>query len=76
MQVLNLQKTDEGLAYLSGLTKLRFLTLNRSNLTDAGLKHLAALKGLRVLTINKTKVTAEGLKELKEALPLCRVIGP
>ena len=67
---------DEGLAHLSGLTKLRFLTLNRSDLTEAGLTHLAALKGLRVLTINKTKVTAEGLKQLREALPLCRVIGP
>lgn len=49
------------LVHLKGLTELRTLELNDTNLTDKGLEHLKELPKLSMLYLNDTKVTVESL---------------
>jgi internalin A len=56
--------TDKGLDPLTGLKKLRKLSLLLTKVTDAGLKKVAVHKELQDLNLNHTPVTDKGLKEL------------
>src|SRR5262249_28076197 len=69
---------DEGLGYLSGLSRLERLTLDLP-LTDEGMRHLAGLNALRSLEIDHkdnrlTDDTMEILSRMKE-LQMLRVSG-
>ena len=57
--------TDEGLAHLKGLTKLKELSLASTKITDAGLVHLKGLTKLKELGLASTKITDAGLVHLK-----------
>ena len=61
--------TDEGLASLSKLTKLRTLMLAHTPLTDDGLDFLAAMPQLRMLDLRGTQVTGAGVQKLLKANP-------
>ena len=65
--------TDDGLEYLVGLGRLRFLRLVDTPITDAGLKHLMAMSDLRELEIQDTTVTEQGAAELQQALPKLKI---
>lgn len=58
------QLTDAGLARLQGLTGLKGLGLERTNVTDAGLANLSGLTELNYLSLNWTQVGDGGLKHL------------
>ena len=53
--------TDDGLAKLKGLVKLRTLDLHHTAITDAGLDILKDLPELRAVGLTGTKVTEAGL---------------
>jgi len=52
------------LEFISGLTQLKWLFLNRTQVTDEGLRHLSGLTQLKWLLLYQTKVTDEGLRHL------------
>lgn len=56
---------DAGMAYLSGLPHLEYLSLNGTQVTDAGMDYLNGLKDLEYLWLNGTQVTDAGLKHLR-----------
>ena len=66
--------TDEDLAGLVGLTKLRQLRITScTRLTDKGLEHLKQLQSLRGLEIlGCTGLTSAGSAGLRAALPNCK----
>ena len=57
---------DEGVGYLSGLTRLQRLELNNVALSDEGMKQLAPLTSLRILFLRdaKNEITNDGLTNL------------
>jgi hypothetical protein len=68
--------TDQGVAHLGGLKKLKILELSRENslhkpelpearITDAGLVHLQRLNELESLNLSGQRISAPGLKRLK-----------
>jgi peroxiredoxin len=59
------QVTDEGLKYLKGLKRLKWLRLDGSLVTDAGLEKLEGLTQLTFLTLQQTDITDAGLARLK-----------
>jgi hypothetical protein len=64
--------TDDGIACVRSLRKLRFLCMRKSKVTDVGLQHLRALQRLQSLDVRDTVVTEQGCRDLKESLPnLC-----
>jgi hypothetical protein len=65
--------TDERLADVAVLTRVKSLELVSDNVTDAGLSHLAGLRNLRELRLVNTKVTEEGVKKLKQLFPTCKI---
>ncbi len=60
--------TDEGLTFLSGMQRLKYLTIS-CQVTDAGLAELNKLKSLRMLQIASPDVTKEGLEALERQMP-------
>jgi Leucine-rich repeat (LRR) protein len=57
--------TDEGLAHLRGLKKLKHLDLNGARrITDDGLRELTDLTNLEELYLSKTKITGSGFQAL------------
>ena len=64
---------DEDVFRLRGLTNLRLLELDRTNVTDECLKHLGAMANLEYLLLNKTRVTDQGLRNLPE-LPALKTL--
>jgi len=68
VQWSNADVTDDDVAGLKGMTTLRELDLNNTQITDKTLELLAEIKTLKVLRIANTKATAEGVK--KSLLPL------
>jgi hypothetical protein len=75
-ELKGVQVTDEALAGIDGLPRLKVLWLISNQITDAGLSHLEGLSDLRYLDLVHTKTTDEGLEKLKHALPNCRVKFP
>jgi len=69
LEMANPDVTDDTLALLRDLPRLRELTLNDSAITDAGLEVLAGLPSLETLRIARTGVTAEGVARFLEAPP-------
>jgi uncharacterized protein (TIGR03067 family) len=63
------QATDNGLAHLTGLTRLTELSLKATRVTDAGLKHLQRLTSLKKIDLRLTAVSQGGVEALKKALP-------
>jgi len=57
--------TDEDLAQLASLKRLRKLDLRMTRVTDAGLCHLRGFRFLEELVLDKTAVTDQGLECLK-----------
>lgn len=53
-----------GMKHLTGLTKLRSLSLHSTEVTDAGLEYLAGMTDLQELTLTFSDVTGSGLKHL------------
>lgn len=60
---------DCDLAGLSGLTELKWLLLDNTNVSDAGLLFLYRLTKLRRLYVRGSRVTAAGIERLKRVLP-------
>jgi hypothetical protein len=60
LQIANNDVTDETLNYLVGMTQLKELDLNDSQITDAGLEILAQLPALEIVRIRGTLVTDKG----------------
>lgn len=67
--------TDEGLAHLSGLTKLTYLDLMDSNLNGSGLMHLAPLTSLELIEFTAEQFTHAKsiIKEFNKIVPNCEV---
>jgi hypothetical protein len=61
---------DTGLAYLEGLSQLRYLGLDNTQVTDTGLVHLQGLSQLQELHLDYTKVTDAGLVNLQRLTQL------
>jgi hypothetical protein len=58
--------SDDDLAVLEKLPKLRNLFLGKTKIGDAGLSHLEHADELQTLSLNSTAVTDAGLKSLSE----------
>lgn len=56
--------TDDDLAMLKKLPKLRNLFLGKTQISDAGLEHLEKSAELQTLSLNSTHVTDAGLQSL------------
>ena len=69
LEMGNKDVTDDTLAMLGDLPKLKELTLNDSSVTDAGLAKLAQLPRLESLRIARTQVTADGVRAFLAAPP-------
>lgn len=69
LEMGNKDVTDDTLALLGDLPKLKELTLNDSAITDAGLAKLARLPQLESLRIARTQVSAEGVRAFLAAPP-------
>ena len=69
LEMGNKDVTDETLAMLGDLPKLKELTLNDSSVTDAGLATLGGLPRLESLRIARTQVTADGVRAFLAAPP-------
>ena len=61
--------SDADLATLEGLTSLKDLQLDDTDVSDAGLARLGGMTALRKLCISRTRVTDKGVLELERALP-------
>ncbi|HVX15349.1 MAG TPA: hypothetical protein VHC22_29435 [Pirellulales bacterium] len=57
--------TDELLAQMEPLSRLRWLLLDNARITDEGLVHLERLTDLEVLSLSDTQVTDAGLAHLQ-----------
>lgn len=59
--------TDQGLAYLAGMTQLQVLSLGlgENEITDDGLKNLSGLAQLKQLDLQRSKITDAGLTHLR-----------
>ncbi len=66
MQQLVLGSLVSELADIKGLTQLRYLNVNDSQVGDAALKDLAGMTELEFLGLRGTKVTDAGLKDVAE----------
>jgi Leucine-rich repeat (LRR) protein len=55
--------------HLQGLTRLKRLDLNDTQISDAGLTHLQGLTRLERLDLHGTQVSDAGVNELRKALP-------
>ena len=63
LQMANPDVTDETLAHLEDMAKLRELDLNDTQVTDAGLVLLSRLPALEILRLRKTRITNQGFLE-------------
>lgn len=59
---------DQGLPYLSGMSRLKELGLEGSQISDAGLKSFEQLSSLRKLQVGDTKITWRGADRWKKTL--------
>ncbi len=63
LQMANPDVTDETLQYLKGMSRLRELDLNESQITDAGLPLLSQLPALQILRLRQTRITDQAFRE-------------
>ena len=73
MEVLRLYRctriSDRGIELLTGLVKLKELTLNGTGITDRGLRSLSAFTKLETLGLAATAISDEGVETLIKLLP-------
>ncbi|KAF3703724.1 UBX domain-containing protein 1-A SAPK substrate protein 1-A [Channa argus] len=69
------QVTDQGVKWLSTMTRLKKLSLSNTQVTDAGLPSLRGLQELQELCLDRTAVTSRGVAELITCLPHLQVLG-
>ncbi|MHB8903412.1 MAG: leucine-rich repeat domain-containing protein [Thermoguttaceae bacterium] len=62
--------TSDGLAHLSGLTKMTILSLSGTSVEDAGMRHIGRMSGLKWLMLTNTKISDEGLAYLRDCVQL------
>jgi hypothetical protein len=65
--------TDDGLAGLAPLTRLRTLDLSKTTVAGAGLAHLPSLAQLQTLQLYDTEVTEDGITALRRLTPWLRI---
>ena len=68
LELLELPAADingSGLAYLTRLRDLRFLSIQRTNINDTGLESAGALTQLNMLLLDDNPITDEGLRHLQ-----------
>jgi hypothetical protein len=65
--------SDQGLAKLCSLVRLRHLDLQDCPITDAAVLHLLAIKNLEVLEINGTELSESAISSLTSGLPNTRI---
>jgi hypothetical protein len=58
--------TDEGLAHLAGLSKLKTLYLYNTGISGRGLRHLSGLQSLEALDVSNSPFTDEGIEPLRQ----------
>jgi Leucine Rich repeat len=63
---INKNITDEGLAHLKKLTRLRDLAISCEKMTDGGIEHLRRLSTLEVLELGTAGLTDRGVARLGE----------
>lgn len=61
--------TDEGLATIRQLPRLRALVIFNSNVTDAGLRHLVDMPHLETVGLYYCNVTKEGVDRIRRQMP-------
>jgi hypothetical protein len=66
--------TDDELAHVEPLLKVRLLLLADAPVTDAGLLHLEGLTALEELSFVNIQATDEGIARLRKALPKCKIV--
>ncbi|NBV47365.1 MAG: hypothetical protein EBR86_17450 [Planctomycetia bacterium] len=69
LELANPDVTDETVAILGDLPRLRELTLDGSQVTDAALATLRSFPALVTLRVARTKITAEGVRAFLEEPP-------
>jgi hypothetical protein len=74
LQMANADVTDDTLALLADMTRLRRLDISHSHVTDDGLWRLTALPALRELYLTGTKVTDKGVREALIPHPALRML--
>jgi hypothetical protein len=67
--------TDDGLAHIRGLHRLKKLDLSGTMVTDRGLAHLASLESLEELSLYSDEVTDAGLVHLRGLRSLRKLMG-
>lgn len=65
--------TDAGLARLTALSELEWLTLSGTRITNAGLAHLHRLASLKGLMLANTQVDQTGIAALRTTLPFVQL---
>ena len=65
--------TNAGIAHLTGLPKLRILSLFRNEISDAGIAHLKGMTQLQQLNLEETGLTDAGVPVLCTLTGLQRV---
>ena len=70
----NADVTDDTLALLADMTRLRRLDISHSQVTDDGLWRLTALPALRELYLTGTKVTDKGVREALMPHPALKML--
>lgn len=61
---------------LAGLTKLKVLDLEATDLSDESLRKLTALNQLEMINVRQTQVNASLVAELRKKMIGTRIIGP
>jgi Leucine-rich repeat (LRR) protein len=61
---------DQGMQYLKGMPRLRWLNMEGSQVGDNGVAHLSQLKALQVLGLGATRITDAGLEKINTLMDL------
>ena len=65
--------TSDGLKHLTGLSGVRQLDLDKTQINDAAVVHLKKMTNLRVLHLEETNFSPTGIVALQTALPKCAI---
>ncbi len=65
--------TDDGIAHLADLKRLKFICLVNLDITDEALQTLQQIPSLQTIELYGTEITNAGVADLKAALPNCKI---